>query len=81
MNKKYPTFFLTWFNKFSRVPYPGTNVTIPGHLSHQAHLACEETPSINLGDKKSDVNLNICNFDRILSHWFSNAEEFPRTCR
>ena len=23
MNKKYPTFFLTWFNKFSRVPYPG----------------------------------------------------------
>ena len=23
MNKKYPTFFLTWFNKFLRVPYPG----------------------------------------------------------
>jgi hypothetical protein len=23
MNKKYPTFFLTWFNKFSQVPYPG----------------------------------------------------------
>ena len=23
MNKKHPTFFLTWFNKFSRVPYPG----------------------------------------------------------
>ena len=23
VNKKYPTFFLTWFNKFSRVPYPG----------------------------------------------------------
>ena len=23
MNKNYPTFFLTWFNKFSRVPYPG----------------------------------------------------------
>jgi hypothetical protein len=23
MNKKYPTFFLTWFNKFSRVPSPG----------------------------------------------------------
>ena len=23
MNKKYPTFFLTWFNKFTRVPYPG----------------------------------------------------------
>jgi hypothetical protein len=26
MNKKYPTFFLTWFNKFSRVPYPGLKV-------------------------------------------------------
>jgi len=23
MNKKYPTFFLTWFNKFPRVPSPG----------------------------------------------------------
>jgi len=23
MNKKYPTFFLTWFNKFTRVRYPG----------------------------------------------------------
>jgi hypothetical protein len=23
MNKKYPTFFFTWFNKFTRVPYPG----------------------------------------------------------
>jgi hypothetical protein len=23
MNKKYPTFFLTWFNKFTRVPYLG----------------------------------------------------------
>ena len=22
MNKKYPTLFLTWFNKFSRLPYP-----------------------------------------------------------
>ena len=26
MNKKYPTFFLTWFDKFSRVPYPGNLV-------------------------------------------------------
>src|SRR5450631_3212137 len=26
MNKKYPTFFLTLFNKFSRVPYPGTMI-------------------------------------------------------
>ena len=23
MNKKYPIFFLTWFDEFSRVPYPG----------------------------------------------------------
>ena len=23
MNKKYPTFFLTWFDKFAQVPYPG----------------------------------------------------------
>ena len=23
MNKEYPTFFLTWFNKILRVPYPG----------------------------------------------------------
>ena len=23
MNKKYPTLFLTWFNKFLQVPYPG----------------------------------------------------------
>ena len=23
MNRKYPTFFLTWFNKFPRVPSPG----------------------------------------------------------
>jgi hypothetical protein len=29
MNKKYPTFLLTWFNKFSRVPYPGI-VSISG---------------------------------------------------
>ena len=27
MNKKYPTFFLTWFNKFLRVPYPGIPTT------------------------------------------------------
>ena len=27
MNKKYPTFFLTWFNKFPRVPSPGVNGT------------------------------------------------------
>ena len=27
--------------------------------------------SINsLGNNGSDVNLNICNFDRVLSHWF-----------
>ena len=26
MNKKYLTFFLTWFNKFLRVPYPGALV-------------------------------------------------------
>ena len=30
----------------------GTNVTIPGHLSHQVPLACEETPSIDLGIMK-----------------------------
>ena len=30
MNKKYPTFFLTWFNKFPRVPSPGTFLMIFG---------------------------------------------------
>ena len=30
MNKQYPTFFLTWFNKFSQVPYPGMS-----HLKSQ----------------------------------------------
>ena len=30
----------------------GTNVTIPGHLSQEAPLACERTPSINLGIMK-----------------------------
>ena len=25
MNKKYPTFFPTWFNKNSQVPYPGVD--------------------------------------------------------
>jgi hypothetical protein len=30
MNQKYHKFFLTWFNKFLRVPYPGTLVT-KGH--------------------------------------------------
>jgi hypothetical protein len=30
----------------------GTNVTIPGHLSHWAPLACEGTTSINLGIMK-----------------------------
>ena len=28
MNKKYPTFFLTWFNKFLRVPYPGFKISV-----------------------------------------------------
>ena len=28
MNKKYPTFFLTWFNKFLWVPYPVCSLTI-----------------------------------------------------
>jgi hypothetical protein len=28
MNNKYPTFFLTWFNKFSQVPYPGCEVAL-----------------------------------------------------
>ena len=26
MNNKYPTFFLTWFNKILRVSYPGFGV-------------------------------------------------------
>ena len=30
----------------------GTNVTIPGHLSHSCPLTCEGTPSINLGIMK-----------------------------
>ena len=30
----------------------GTNVILPGHLSHSAPLACEGTPSTNLGIMK-----------------------------
>jgi hypothetical protein len=30
MNRKYPTFFLTWFNKFPRVPSPGNVGTVLG---------------------------------------------------
>ena len=33
MNKNYPTFFLTWFDKFSQVPYPGVEVMSKKHLS------------------------------------------------
>ena len=32
MNKKYPTFFLTWFNKFSQVPYPGHKWILCAHV-------------------------------------------------
>ena len=37
MNKNYPTFFLTWFNKFSRVPYPGCK--IEGKMSQAMYLS------------------------------------------
>jgi hypothetical protein len=48
----------------------GTNVTIPGHLRHEAPLVCEGTSSFKLGNNESDVNLNVCSFDWVLSHWF-----------
>ena len=48
----------------------GTNLTIPGYLSHEALLVCEETLSSKLGNNESDVNLNVCNFDWVLTHWF-----------
>ena len=47
-----------------------TNVTIPGHLSCLAPFACEITPLIKLGNNESDVNLNGCNSNRVLSNWF-----------
>ena len=31
MNNEYPTFFFTWFNKFSQVPYPGWLVITTYH--------------------------------------------------
>ena len=37
MNKEYPTFFLTWFNKFSQVPYPGiphNGPTVPSIIGY-----------------------------------------------
>ena len=33
-----------------------------------------------LGNIESDVNLNICKFDRVLSHLVPNEGESPRRC-
>jgi hypothetical protein len=56
----------------------GINVIIDDHLSYQAPLACERTPSIKLGIMKvmSNCKLNICNYDRVLSHWFPTWKSF-----
>ena len=42
----------------------------------KAPLACEGTLSSKLGNNESDVTLNICNFDRVLSHWFPTRKSF-----
>jgi len=52
MNKKYPTFFLTWFNKFSRVPYPGTQLA--------QSRSCLSTRRWRLWKKIKTLNL-FCN--------------------
>ena len=52
MNKKYPTFFLTWFNNFTRVPYPGlrlqklpklwngsNRLCLPHHIMPRGHVS------------------------------------------
>ena len=52
----------------------GNNVTIPDRLSHETPLTCEETSSNKLEHNESNVNLNICNFDQVLSHWFQTRK-------
>jgi hypothetical protein len=44
MNKKHPTFFLTWFNKFSQVPYPGMRVKGPHIYMATALGSCVKWP-------------------------------------
>ena len=38
MNKKYPTFFLTWFYKILRVPYPGYRIPLSSDELSRTHM-------------------------------------------
>ena len=52
----------------------GTNVTIPGHLKPLSSFGMWRNSINYLGNNESNVNLNIYNFDWLLSHWFPTGK-------
>ena len=57
----------------------GTYMTIPSYITPLSSIGMWRNFINQLGTNESDVNLNICNIDRLLSHWFPTKRS-SHTC-